>query len=940
MGRLFLCYFYFMMKKFMAIVLAAIAFSCTPTPEFVKTNDGVVIRLNDHGVDHIKLKVIDENIIQVIASPDTTTIDNSMMVVPQEATSVPWDVTENKFGIGVKTASVSVLVNHKTGQVSFKDADGKDILNETEDGRTLEPYQLEGATSYHIRQVFESPDDEAFYGLGGHQNGQMNYKGEDVELAQHNIVDVVPFLYSSRNYGLLWDNYSLSKFGDPRDYQPLSSLQLFTRDGQPGGLTADYYVEDKVVKSLVQNDIGIEYLETPAYDTFPQDVSRKGKVIWEGSFSSDVEGDHKFLIYSSNYFKVWVDGDLILDKWRQNWNPWTNKFNVAMRKGEKHSLKIEWLPDGGYMAVKHLDPLPPDEQSKLSLWSEAGDNINYYFIKGANADEVIAGYRKLTGKAPIPPKWAMGFWQSRERYRNQKELVDVVKEYRKRRIPVDNIVLDWQYWKDPDWGTHSFDPTRFADPKGMVDQVHGLNANIMISVWPKFNKGTPSYDEMNDKGYLFKRNIEKGRKDWVGVGYQNTFYDPFNAEAGKLFWKRIDERLNSIGIDAWWLDATEPDMHSNLSIEERKLNMTPTAIGPGAKYFNAYSLANSKNLYEGQRVSSPGKRVFILTRSAFAGQQRYGAVTWSGDIVSRWSDFQDQIATGINFSLSGIPYWTMDIGGFAVERRYYEAKGETLDEWQELNTRWFQFGAFCPVFRSHGQYPLREIYNIAEAGSVHYNSMVYYDKLRYRLMPYIYTLAGEAYFDDFTIMRGLVMDFNDDPKVRDIADQYMFGKAFMVCPVYEYKSRKRDVYLPAGTGWYDFETLQYYDGGQTLNAEASLDKIPLFVREGSIVPMGEDIQYSTQDPGKITIHVYTGKDGSFNLYEDESVNYNYENNAFSLTPLTYSEANKTLTIGRRFGEFEGMKGERSFRVSWIVKGQEPVTSEVTYSGEELVVKMP
>ncbi len=908
--------------------------SCQQKPTYRKISDGVIIKLTDNAADHIRLRVIDENIIQVLASPDTTDIDNSMMVVPQTNTTVSWNIAQVQNGFELKTSKVTAAISND-GLITFRDAgSGTVLLRETIDGRSLEPYQLEGTTSYRIRQVFESPGDEAFYGLGGHQNGQVNYKGEDVELAQHNIVDVVPFVYSNKNYGVLWDNYSISKFGDPRDYQPLSSLQLFTRDGHAGGLTADYYVEDKVVKSIVQDDIGIEYLETPAYDTFPQDVSRKGKVVWEGSFSSEVEGDHKFLVYSSNYFKVWVDGNLLLDKWRQNWNPWTNKFSVPVKKGEKHTLKVEWFPDGGYMAVKHLDPLPPEEQSKLSLWSEAGDNINYYFIRGSNADEVIAGYRKLTGKAPIPPKWAMGFWQSRERYRNQKELVEVVKEYRKRNIPLDNIVLDWQYWKDPDWGTHTFDPGRFPDPKGMVNQIHDLHANIMISVWPKFNKGTASYDEMNDKGFLFKRNIEKGRKDWVGIGYQNTFYDPFNPEAGKLFWQRIDERLNSIGMDAWWLDATEPDMHSNLSIEERKLNMTPTAIGPGAKYFNAYSLANSKNLYEGQRASTPEKRVFILTRSAYAGQQRYGAVTWSGDIVSRWSDFKDQIATGINFSLSGIPYWTMDIGGFAVERRYEKATGETLDEWQELNTRWFQYGAFCPVFRSHGQYPFREIYNIAQEGSEHFNSMVYYDKLRYRLMPYIYTLAGKAYFDDYTIMRGLVMDFNDDPEVNDIGDQYMFGPSIMISPVYEYKARKRDVYLPAGTGWYDMESLKYYQGGQTISMDAPLGRVPVFIKEGAVVPMGPDMQYSTEKTDPLTIHVYTGKDGSFNLYEDENVNYNYENNSFSIIPIDTKDGGQTLHIDHRFGEFEGMKKERTIIIKWILKDGTTKTMEpFVYAGE-------
>ncbi len=932
------------MKSWITIGALTLLVACQSKPHFQKLNDGAIVHTKTNGTDRVRLQVVDENIIRVVALPvgaNDSLATTSLMVVPRSL-NTPFEVVETADGLSVNTSELNALVSYEDGHVTFTDKSGQVVLGETPHGRTVEPFTLEGSKAFHIRQVFDSPDDEAFYGLGGHQNGQVNYKGEDVEMAQHNIVDVVPFLYSSKNYGILWDNYSISKFGDPRDYQPLSSLKLFSRDGKEGGLTADYYVEDKVVVSKLQDDIGIEFLETPAYDTFPQDVSRKGKVIWEGSFASEKKGLHKFLVYSSNYFKVWIDGKLILDKWRQNWNPWTNKFKVDVNPGEKHSIKIEWIPDGGYMAVKHLDPLEPREQQQLSLWSEVGDQIDYYFIKGNNADEVIAGYRHLTGKAPIPPKWAFGFWQSRERYRNQKDLLDVVKEYRKRKIPIDNIVLDWQYWKDPDWGTHTFDPDRFPNPKGIVEELHQkLHANIMISVWPKFNLGTAAYDEMNAKGYLFKRNIEKGRKDWVGVGYQNTFYDPFNPGAGKLFWQRIDERLNSIGIDGWWLDATEPDMHSNLSIDERKLNMTPTAIGPGAKYFNAYSLANSKNLYEGQRQSNPDKRVFILTRSAYAGQQRYGAVTWSGDIVSRWSDFKDQLATGINFCLSGIPYWTMDIGGFAVERRYEKATGETLDEWRELNTRWFQYGAFCPIFRSHGQYPFREIYNIAEAGSPHYNSMLYYDKLRYSLMPYIYTLAGKSYLDDYTIMRGLVMDFNADPKVHDIADQYMFGPAFLVNPVYEYKARERAVYLPSGSNWYDWYDNKMFEGGQTLQVQAPLERMPLFVKSGSLVPTGPDIQYSNERVDPITIRVYEGANGTFNLYEDEGTNYNYESNAFAIIPLSYNDGIKTLTLDRRFGAFEGMKESRTFLVTWISADGVTVDSKpYAYSGEPLTISKP
>lgn len=936
------------------ILFLFLLLACDQQRAIQKLDDGVIVRLHPqaNGARQVRLQVMSNDVIHVTATAaDTFSTAPSLVLTPGLKTDGSWQLIESDEAVTLITPSLKASVSLSTGEVTFADSTGAVILQEQKGGgKTFTATTVENQKAWQVRQVFESPADEAFYGLGGHQNGQMNYKGQDVELVQHNIVDVVPFLYSSKNYGILWDNYSISRFGDPRDYKPLNSLKLFTKDEKPGGLSADYYVGDKIVKSVIEDKIEFEYLETPQVDNFPKDVAQKGKVVWQGLFASDVEGPHKFLIYASGYFKVWVDDRLVLDKWRQNWNPWTNKFTTNIKKGEKHSLKIEWHPDfGGYMAVKHLDPLPEKEQNDLSLFSEVADEINYYFIKGDNADDVISGYRWLTGKAPIVPKWAMGFWQSRERYRSQQELTDVVKEYRRRNIPLDNIVLDWQYWEDPKWGSHEFDATRFPDPQRMVDELHNkLNARIMISVWPKFNKGTSNYEEMNRRGFLFARNVNKKRKDWVGVGYESTFYDPFNEAAGAMFWDQIDTKLNRLGIDAWWLDATEPDIHSNLSLEERKINMSPTAMGPGAKYFNAYSLMNSRSVYEGQRKSSPDKRVFILTRSAFAGQQRYGAATWSGDIVSRWSDFQDQIATGINFSLSGIPYWTMDIGGFAVERKYEKATGETLNEWRELNTRWFQFGAFCPIFRSHGQYPFREIFNIAPEGHATYESMVYYNRLRYRLMPYVYSLAGQSYFEDYTLMRGLVMDFPGDAQVRNVADEYMFGPALLVNPVYTYKARSRKVYLPASCGWYDLYTGKYFEGGQTIDAEAPLDKIPVFVREGSIIPAGPEIQYTSHKPADpVTVYVYTGRDASFMLYEDEGVNYNYEQGQYSMIPLSYDEASQTLTIGSRQGAYKGMLQERRFEIVWVNNDQ-PVgmgltarpAQAISYSGKALSVKRP
>jgi alpha-D-xyloside xylohydrolase len=936
---------------FVLFFLVVFTFSCQDDKAVRRLEDGIIVKLDTAraGAAQVRLQVVTDNIIHVTASPcDTFSSAKSLMVVPGLKSTGKWKLIESPEQVSLVTNSLRANVTLATGEVTFTDTSGTVILQELKGGgKTFAESTVDSLKIWQIRQVFESADDEAFYGLGGHQNGQMNYKGQDVDLVQHNIVDVVPFVYSSKNYGLLWDNYSISRFGDPRDYQSLNSLQLFTRDGKPGGLSADYYVENKIVKSAIEDVIEFEYLETPQVDNFPKEVAQKGKVVWEGLFSSDVEGPHKFLVYASGYFKVWVDGKLLLDKWRQNWNPWTNKFTADIRKGEKHSLKIEWKPDwGGYLAVKHLDPLPKQEQNNLSLYSEVGDEINYYFIKGSNADEVISGYRSITGKAPIVPKWAMGYWQSRERYRSQQELIDIVKEYRKRNIPLDNIVLDWQYWEDPKWGSHEFDVKRFPDPKGMVNELHHTyHANIMISVWPKFNKGTQNYDDLNKNGFLFTRNIDKKRRDWVGPGYESTFYDPFNERAGAMFWDQIDTRLNSLGFDAWWLDATEPDMHSNLSLDERKMNMSPTAMGPGAKFFNAYSLVNSRSVYEGQRKSSPEKRAFILTRSAYAGQQRYGATTWSGDIVSRWSDFQDQIATGINFSLSGIPYWTMDIGGFAVERKYENATGEILNEWRELNARWFQFGAFCPIFRSHGQYPFREIFNIAPQGHPVYETMVWYDKLRYRLMPYLYSLAGNTYLKDYTMMRGLIMDFPGDVKVRNIADQYMFGPSLLINPVYEFKARSRKVYLPASTGWYDLYSGKYFDGGQTIEADAPLNKIPVFVKAGSILPAGPEIQYSTQKPADpLTLYVFGGGDAAFELYEDENVNYNYEQGQYTVIPISYSEASGSLTIGKRSGSFRGMLPARKIEIVWFYNDQPEGVSlsarphqVIDYSGESITI---
>ena len=469
----------------------------------------------------------------------------------------------------------------------------------------------------------------------------------------------------------------------------------------------------------------------------------------------------------------------------------------------------------------------------------------------------------------------------------------------------------------------------------------------MISVWPKFYVGIKNYDLFNDKGWLYKRNVEKGQKDWVGPGYVSTFYDSYNADAQKLFWKLMNEKLFSIGIDAWWLDCSEPDICSNLSRTETILRQHPTALGSAYRYLNAYSLMNAKAVYEGQRSINNNQRVYILTRSAFAGQQRYAATTWSGDIASRWYDLKAQISAGMNFSLSGIPYWSMDIGGFAVESRYEHPTEADLDEWRELNTRWYQFGSFCPIFRVHGQFPLREIYNMAPEDHPAYQSMLAYDKLRYRLMPYIYSLTGMVTQQDYTIMRSLVMDFGSDKNVLTINDQFMFGPAILVNPVTEYKLRSRAVYLPLGSDWYELKTGKLLAGGRTIQADAPYTEIPVFIKAGSIIPCGPEIQYTTEKPADpIRLFVYTGSDGSFTLYEDENTNYNYEQGKFATIPLIYNEDRKELIIGKRHGSFADMVKKRTFEIIFISKEKQSgmnfdlkPDAVVAYDGNQKTIKM-
>ncbi|MBF9254026.1 DUF5110 domain-containing protein [Pontibacter sp. 172403-2] len=941
------------------LLFVALSSFTGPIKSFKKLDDGVLVELEQTSAadpQYVKLQVIADNIIHVVAAP-TREFGNeeSLMVIDTGKAPAGWTIKENNDGLVLSTKSLQVKVAASTGEVTFQDKAGNTILQETGgSGNAFTPVKFGQEKSYALQQAFKAADGEAFYGLGQHQTGLMNYRGWQVDLTQYNSVAVVPFMVSNRNYGILWDNNSITKFGDVRPYQPLSSLKLYTKDNKPGGLTATYISAPKSGKAPIvrlEKDINYEFLEQ--LKNFPEGYSLEGgTVTWEGYIEPDASGEFHFSMPASGYVKVWIDNELLLDKWREAWNPGQSVFTQKLEKGRRHPFKIEWNPDGGqsFIALRYLTPQTPAEKSRIAFASEAGDKINYYFVNGRNIDEVISGYRTLTGAAQVMPKWAMGFWQSRERYKTQEEILSTAKEFRKREIPIDNIVLDWSYWKEDQWGSHEFDETRFPDAEGMIDELHDkYNMHFMISVWPKFYEGTANYKLFDDKGLLYKTSINEGIRDWIGKGYVSTFYDAFNPEGRKLFWKLLNEKLYSKGVDAWWLDATEPDILSNSSIEHRKALMNPTYLGAADKVFNAYVLMQNKAIYEGQRSVAPNKRVFILTRSAFGGLQRYGAATWSGDIAATFDEMGRQIPAGLNFSLSGLPYWTTDIGGFFVENKYDrpEPKGEALEQWRELETRWYQYGTFTPLFRSHGQFPYREVFNVAPADHKAYKSIVYYNKLRYRLMPYIYSLTGKVYHDDYTIMRALVMDFGQDKKVFNIGDQFMFGPGLLINPVYEYKATTRSLYLPAGTGWYNLYDGKYVKGGQQLTADAPYERMPIFVKEGAILPFGPEIEYAAEKPAEtITLYVYGGKDGKFELYEDENTNYNYEKGKFAIIPITYNEAAKTLTIGKREGSFDGMLKNRTFNVVYINQNrpkelQFDATPDqvIKYSGKSKSVKL-
>ncbi|MGH9493473.1 MAG: glycoside hydrolase family 31 protein [Candidatus Sulfotelmatobacter sp.] len=734
------------------------------------------------GTGTLKLQVCSDSVVHVLYSPTASFPKQVDYVVIKDSwPAAKWSMQSTDDAVVLNTSLLKITVTRKDGAINYAEASGSPLVQEA--SRHMTATKVNGEDTYRAESFVNIyGSHEGLYGLGQHQAGVWNYRGESVDISQDNSAIAVPVMLSSKGYGIFWNNTSRSRF------------------------------------------------------------------------------NNRF----ANY---------------------------------------------------------------LYISSEVADVIDYYFLYGPEFDKIIASYRELTGQAPMFGKWAYGFWQCKNRYKSQAEILAVAKKYRDLHIPVDDIVQDWFWWNRK--GEFVFNKN-YPDPKAMIDQLHDEHFHLMISIWPFFEPGSANYDYMQSKGWFvdkFKYAKPPYHADGMAV------YDATNPEARKYYWDLVDKGLFSIGADAWWMDTTEPETEG---LEENILLNHKLAAGSGNRYVNIYPLLDTQGVYRGQREASDKKRVFILSRSAFAGSQRNAVTAWSGDINSDWFSFRRQIPAGLNFAVSGIPYWTTDIGGFVF--------GKTDDPaFRELFIRWFQYGTFNPILRVHGtrQPDENELWSYGPDAQ---KILVKFDRLRYRMLPYIYSLAWKTTSESYTPMRPLVMDFRSDPRADDIGDQFMYGPAFLVNPVTEPASTSRQLYLP-NAKWYDFWSGAEVAGGRMISADTSIERMPVYVRAGSIVPLGPDLEWSTEKPeDPIELRVYRGADADFTLYEDEDDTYNYEKGAYATIPLHWDDAAKTLTIGDRKGQFPGMLEKRTFRVVFVrenhgvgVSTEENADKIVQYSGKQISV---
>jgi len=836
----------------------------SPIRSFERNSSGITLH-SDGGA--LRIDVCSDRIIHVIASPTPKISPVIVPAVIHPCQDNNFKVVSDKSTVTIHTAALEISIDRGTGALRFLSPDGISVLSEPGDGgRTLTPITIDGSRTFHVQQAFMSPQDEALYGLGQHQEGFFNLRGIPLRLQQANTNISIPVLLSTKGYGLIWNNASLTDFN-----------------------AADQ----------------------------PIQLDAAGK----GSFHSGQSGEYGFLLGGNERGRLRLSvGDETVIDLHNMWVPDTAGAKINLRADSDYQISAQ---TGGNT---QLFVRPPSDTTEFR--SEAGGAVDYYFLYGPELDRVVQEYREMTGPAPLLPRWAYGFWQCRERYSSQQQILDTAAEFRKRQIPVDVIVQDWQYWGKYGWNAMRFDESEYPDPAKLMSDLHRQNFHMVISVWAKFGIETEVDHELAKAHLLLTSDAKTGepgeakeKENWV---------DLFNLKAQKAYWSDIDRNLFSAGLDGWWLDASEP--------EGDPLKNDETYLGPGVLVRNAFPLFETSAVFNGQRATTESKRVVILSRSAFTGQQRNSSISWSGDISGNWETLHRQIPAGLSFSMSGLPYWTTDIGGFFRPPDQY-----TSADYHELLIRWFQFGAFCPIFRVHGYRSETEMWKYGPGVE---KALTQIDGLRYRLLPYIYSEAWGVTNRGETLMQGLPLVYPNDTAVRDVTDEFLFGNSMLVSPVTQKGATTRNVVLPAGNDWVDFWTGQRQRGGQTIAVHAPLDRIPILVKAGSIVPMGPAVQSAAEPEEPLEIRIYGGSDADFQLYDDSGDGYAYEHGARATVHLHWNDNQKTLLIGDRSGAFPGMLAKRNFRIVFVKQdhgvGAEPdpdADRSVTYVGRKVSINL-
>ncbi len=834
-------------------------------------NSGVDIEL-PAGI--LSLQPLNQNAVRIRFTKEKN-IPEQELIYTEEVESPVYKIKEDSKSLKLSLDKIIVVYDKLRHTLTFTDSKGQIILQEKEGGRVLQNSTVQGESVFEVEQHFLSPVDEYLFGTGQFQDGYLNVRGLTRRLTQVNTQIAVPFVLSNKGYGILWNNYGLT------DFNPA----------------------DESVK-LLPAETGVQAVTVDATSTKGNKRETRLFKSFTARFSVPADGQYGLLLdvgqRMARKHYISIDGNKIVDV-NNLWLPPTTSVIVNLSKGE-HFVEVQGV----------------QEDAPVLYWRQVTDETVFrspvarsldYTVFSGSADEIVASYRQLTGETPMLPLWALGYIHCRERYNTQSELLENAREFRKRKLPVDVIVQDWQWWGKYGWNAMQFDESKYPDPGKMVRELHDMNMHLMLSVWSKIDKQSTLGKQMESKGFYIPGT------DWI---------DFFNPDAAAFYWQNFSGKLlKPYKIDAWWQDATEPE---NDDLLNRRVNNGKT---PGELFRNVYPLFVNKTVYEGLRKDDPGRRAMILTRSGFSGIQRYGAVTWSGDVGNDWETLRRQIAGGLGQMATGLPWWTYDAGGFFRPSDQYTNK-----DYQERMLRWIQTGTFLPLMRIHGYMSQTEPWRYGE--QVEHIISEFLD-LRYRLLPYIYSQAAFVAYQGGTFMRPLIFDFSQDKEALKQENEYMFGKSLLINPITQGNVRNWRTYLPEHTaGWVDFWNGKTYEGGQYVDIPVTIDRIPVFVKAGTILPMGMKKQYALERPNTpLEIYIYPGEDASFTLYEDEGDNYNYENGAYSNIMFQWNNHKRVLTIEEREGEYPGMQLSRTFRI--ISPSAEKT---VVYQGKKMTVRLP